>query len=263
MADETRLDAAHAAMQAAPGDDRARLAFFGALAASELILLLDAERDGDNVTPRTVEADGQSFVLAFDREDRLACFAGGTAPYAALSGRVLAGMLAGQRLGLALNLGTAPSETLLPADAMAWLAQTLAGGPEEAEARLRVVRPPGDLPPHLLTALDTRLAGAAGLAASAFLVWVVYDTGTERHMLAIVDAAPGAKGALARAVSDALRFSGLEDGALDVAFFRADDAIVARLARVGLRFDLPQPERPAHLPGTAPGMDPDHPPRLK
>jgi len=263
MADETRLDTAHAAMQAAPGDDHGRLAFFGALAASELILLLDAEPEGDTVTPRTVEADGQSFVLAFDREDRLARFAGGAAPYAALSGRALAGMLAGQRLGLALNLGTAPSETLLPAEAMGWLAETLAGGPEEAEVRLREVRPPGDLPPHLLAALDTRLAGAVGLAASAYLVWAVYDAGAEGHMLAIVDAAPGANGALARAVSDALRFSGLEDGALDVAFFRADDGVVARLARAGLRFDLPPSEPVAQAPGTAPGMDPDRPPRLK
>jgi len=60
-----------------------------------------------------------------------------------------------------------------------------------------------------------------------------------------------------------LRFSGLEAAALDVGFFRASDPVAARLARVGLRFDLPKPETPAQVPGSAPGRDPDKPPRLK
>lgn len=81
-------------------------------------------------------------------------------------------------------------------------------------------------------------------------------------MLGVIDAVPGAEGALARAVSDLLQFSGLEAAALDVAFFRAEDAAAARLARVGLRFDLPAAEAAA-VPGAAPGMDPAKPPRLK
>jgi hypothetical protein len=36
---------------------------------------------------------------------------------------------------------------------------------------------------------------------------------------------------------------------------------MARLAKVGLRFDIPEPEE---APGpAAPGMDPDRPPRLR
>jgi hypothetical protein len=80
-------------------------------------------------------------------------------------------------------------------------------------------------------------------------------------MLAFVDPAPGAEGALAQLVGDALSFSGLEAASLDVAFFRATDPICARLARVGLRFDLPEVVAPPER--AAPGSDPDKPPRLR
>lgn len=81
-------------------------------------------------------------------------------------------------------------------------------------------------------------------------------------MLGIVDAVPGAEPALARMAAEVLQFSGLDAAALDVGFFRADDAVSAKLSKVGLRFDLPKPETPAQTPGAAPGMDPDKPPRL-
>jgi len=47
-----------------------------------------------------------------------------------------------------------------------------------------------------------------------------------------------------------------------VAFFASSDPIAASLARVGLRFDLPEAEKPAPAP-TAPGRDPDAPPILR
>ncbi|MEO0865181.1 MAG: SseB family protein, partial [Pseudomonadota bacterium] len=59
-----------------------------------------------------------------------------------------------------------------------------------------------------------------------------------------------------------LTFSGIEAGALDVGFFDGADPVTERLARVGLRFDLPQPA-PATAGPAAPGMDPAHPPRLR
>jgi hypothetical protein len=46
-----------------------------------------------------------------------------------------------------------------------------------------------------------------------------------------------------------------------VAFFDSSDPICRRLARVGLRFDLPEPPEPATP--AAPGSDPDRPPRLR
>jgi hypothetical protein len=257
----TPLDQAHAAMEAAPEDDGARLAFYDRLAASELVLLLEAEAEGDRIRPQVFPVEGDRFVLVFDREERLAEFAGGAAPYAALSGRRLAGMLAGQGIGIGVNLGVAPSAILIGAGSVDWLAATLAAQPEEVEERPAEILPPRGLPERLITALDARLAAAEGLARMAYLVGTVYAGGRRGHLLGFVDPVPGAEPALARAVGEALTFSGIEAGVLDVGFFRAADPVAARLARVGLRFDLP--EAPvAEGPG-APGTDPAVPPRLK
>lgn len=263
MAEDTPLDVAHAAMEAAPEDGQARLAFYERLAASELFLLLEEEAGGDSVKPRLFEVEGSRFVLAFDREERLSHFAGGPVPYAALSGRAVTGMLAAESLGMGVNLDVAPSAILLPAEAVAWLAGTLERGPAEVETRVQGFHAPRGLPERLLTALDARLASAAGLAELAYLVGVTYESGAEGHMLGVIDPVPGAEPVLARAVSDVLQFSGLEAAALDVGFFRAEDQAAARMARVGLRFDLPAPEPVQQAPGEAPGMDPAKPPRLR
>jgi len=263
MTDETPLDGAHAAMADADGDDGARRRFYALLAASELFLLLETEAEGAAVTPRSCELDGQGHVLAFDREERLSRFVGAAAPYAALSGRALVGMLAPERLGLLLNPDVAPSAIALPPEAVAWLAETLAQAPREQQARLRAVHPPKGVDERLLGALDARLASAVGMAGRAYLVGVVHDSGAEGHMLAVIDPAPGAEPALARAVAEIVQFSGADAVTLDVAFFRAGDPAVARFARVGLRFDLPQTEAGAQAGTQAPGMDPETPPRLR
>lgn len=262
MAETTALDAAHAAMEAAPQDDAARLRFFERLADSELFLMLTEEARDENISPELFDVADGRFVLAFDLEERLARFAGRPVPYVALSGRVLSSMLSGQGIGLGLNLEAAPSSMLIPAEALGWLAETLQHGPEEVQQRLSEFSPPVGLPDVLLTALDTKLATAAGLAAAAFLVGTRSQDGGQGHLLGFVAAVEGAQPALARAVSEALTFSGIEAGALDVGFFASGDPAAAALAKVGLRFDLPQPQAP-HMERAAPGSDPARPPILK
>jgi hypothetical protein len=198
--------------------------------------------------------------LVFDREERLAEFVGRTVPYAGIAGRSLVRMLTGQGVGLGLNLQVAPSEMLVPAEAVDWLATTLENSPEEAEARLTEVSAPGGLPEAVVTGLDRKLAIAAGLARFAYLAAAVYDDGSRGHVLAFVDAVPGAESALAKAAGEALTFSGIEAGTMDVLFVKATDQLAGHLAKVGLRFDLPELAA-AHVPG-APGMDPAKPPRL-
>lgn len=254
----TPLDLAHAAME---GGDAARLRFYERLADGELFLLLAREAEGATIEPRLFELEDGPVALVFDREARLAEFTGEPSPYAALSGRRAAALLAGRGIGLGVNLGVAPSSILLPAQAVDWLASTLAHAPAEARERASEVRPPGELPPVLLESLGAKLPAAAGLARMAYLAGVTYEGGRRSHLLAFVDAVPGAEDALAGAVGEALVFSGLEMGELDVAFLRASDPLSARLAKVGLRFDLPRPE--AREPLSAPGMDPERPPRLR
>ncbi len=256
------LSLAQEAMNAAPHDDAARLRFLGELVASEVFVLLDGEpSDPTRIAPRIADTGEGRFVLVFDREDRLADFAGETADVATMSGRALAGMLNGQGLGLALNAHLEEAAFFLPPEGVAWLAQLAEQGPREVEAHISGIAAPKGLPERLLRALDTRLAAAEGLARVAYLAGVTFTDGRGGHVLGILGAPGEAEAALARAVQDALIFSGMETGAIDVVFLPDDAPLSAGLARHGLRFDLPVPSAPA--PRKAPGSDPGTPPILR
>ena len=256
MTDPTPLDRAHLHAEET-GADTDRLAFFERLAEAELHLLLETE-EGDVITPRLVDLEGTRYALAFDLQERLTDFAG-PAHAATLSGRRLAAMLASEGLGLALNLEDAPSAQLLEPEAMDWLAGLLARAPEEEDRRIEEITSPGVLPERLLAALDGKLALAVGLARTGYLAGVTYDGGARGHILGFVDAVPGSERDLARAVSEALVFSGLDAGQIDVTFLRAQQPLAATLARHGLRIDLPQPEA---MPMRTPPPR-DTPPRLR
>lgn len=257
----TPLDDSHAAMEGAPDDATLRLRFYERLADAELYLLLVEEPGDEALNPRTFDTSDGRFVLAFDRPERLSGFAEGPAPYAALSGRILATMLNGREIGLALNPGVAPSSILIPPDAIGWLVGMLGDGPAEIEDHPVAFHAPGGLPETLVGAIDTKLSTAMGLARMAYLVGVTYRNGARSHMLAFIDTAPGAEGALARATREALVFSGLEAGELDVTFRKSADPVTRHLDAMGIRFDLPAfaPD----LRPTVPGSDPERPPKLR
>lgn len=263
--DETDLDRAHARMTAAPDEDAARAAFYAALGDAALVVLLTGAAQGDQISPEIFELDGQRFALAFDTEERLADFSGAAAAYASVPGRLVAALLAEEGIGLGLNLDVAPSSILIPPEALVWLTRTLSAEPPQAvEARPEELRPPGVLPEGLLSALDAKLSRTGGLVQCAYLAGVSYAGGGQGHLLAFVGAVPGAEDVLARAVSEALVFSGIEAGALDVGFVPAGSAVEARLERVGLRIDPARPEGPAASAArAAPGSDPSRPPRLR
>lgn len=257
----TLLDAAHAAVSADPGNEALRLRFFERLADGEMVLLLEREAEGESLEPRVFELEEGPVVLVFDREERLASFTGGIAPYAALPGRVIAGLLKGQGIGMGVNLGVAPSSMLLPPEALDWLAETLEETPEEVEALPQEFLAP-TVPEAVVAALDGKLARAGGLAVAALLAGVIYQGGRRGHLLALIDAAEGAEPALARAMNEALVFSGIEAGELDVVFLASGAPVAQAMARVALRFDLPVPEV-QDLSPAAPGMDPSRPPKLR
>lgn len=261
---ETPLDHAHATMQADLENDAARLRFYERLADGELFVLLAKEVEGqeDEIEPEVIEVDKCNYLVVFDTEERLSGFVGHPAPYAALPGRVIAGMLAGQGIGLGVNLSVAPSSILIPAEAMEWLATTLQSGPEQVEARVVEIHAPA-APEALISALDAKLATAGGLAAAACLAGVTYADGRKGHVLGFIDAVEGAENALAGAANEALTFSGIEAGQMDVGFFAGEDVMARKLAAYGLRFDLPVPEKPEPLKPVAPGSDPEKPPILK
>lgn len=254
----TPLDEAHSRAAAAEDDQAALMRYYAILSGAEIYLLLEREAGDGTAEPRVVDPGTGPLALGFDLELRLAEFAGGAAPYVALSGRQAAEMLSGAGLGLALNLDQ-PSETVLDSETLAWLAGVEAGG-EAREAQLSKVHSPHGVPADLLEAIDRKLATATGFADHAILVDAEYSDGGSGHLLVVFDCVPPAQAPLANAIGEAMAFQGFGAGWLDIAFFDSGSEIAKRIGKVGLRFDLPQAS--AGEP-KAPGMDPDSPPKLR
>lgn len=261
----TPLDTAHAAMLADPEDDAARLRYYRCLADTELFLLLADEAEGEVVSPRVFPLEDGPVVLAFDTQERMAEFTGVAVPYAALPGRVVVGQLAGQGTGLGLNLGTPDSAWLMGPHAVDWLAGVLDQTPVEARERPVAVHAPGVLAPELAEALAVAVSGAGGLAAAAVLAQAAWADGSRGLLLAWLGAAEGAEAALARALAEALAFSGLDHAAVDMVFLSPDDPAARQILSLGQPLALPQPPAPApeRRPPPPPGMDPARPPRLR
>ncbi len=260
---QTPLDIAYTAMQDAPDDGQASLGFYERLADSELFLMLSEDAAETRAKPLIFETGDGKVALVFDREERLAEFVDTPVPFVAMSGRRIAGILAGEDIGMGLNLGVAPSSTLLPAHVVDWLHSALGAKSRLTNARPTAFYPPAGLPESLISAFDTKLANMSGVAAAAYLVGVTYDTGLDSHMMALVDVPVAAQDGVAAAFAEALQFSGVEAGQLDVTFLDIDDPNLEKIAKTGLGFEIPAlilPDAPAPL---APGMDPDTPPKLR
>ncbi|WP_284165284.1 SseB family protein [Frigidibacter sp. SD6-1] len=261
MAESSALDRAHREMIARPEDEAARRTYYHRLAAAELCLLLDREPEGDDLAPTVVDLDEGKFILAFDSEERLAAFADGPVPYAALPGRVIVGLLAGQGIGVGLNLGSEETAFLMAAVAVDWLAELLAAEPVAGAARPVGWAAPAR--PEAAEALSAALSGLGVLAEGGWLVTVRHADSRVAMALVIEGAAPGAEGPLAKAAAEALALTlGPEEA--DVLFLSSEECAALGLARFAAPVILTRPVAPAPMSEpSAPGSDPDRPPRLR
>ncbi|WP_417807941.1 SseB family protein [Thioclava sp.] len=265
----TPYDRAHAAMLAEPDNESKRLAIYDRLADAELFLLLESEPEDENITPQVFAADEGDFVLVFDTEERMAEFADAAQPYAALPGRVIAQHLVGEGIGLGVNLGVAESAMLLPPEALDWLTETLAQTPAQAQGRPVGFSAPALSPAILallMPAYQAKLDQLAGIAQAAVLGGVTYDDGHRGHVLAVIGAHEHFRPGIAKAMGEALTFSGLDAGELDVTFLDPEDEAAQLLLDQGLVLHIPEPveeEVQEITPGAAPGMDPSKPPILR
>lgn len=218
----------------ADAPQRARM--LSRLADTELAVALAAEPAGDKVELRMFPLDTGRMALACDAEDRLAGFLGGPTAYAAMPGRVLAGLLQSQGAGLLVNPGQ-PSEMLLDAAMLDWLTGALSAAPEPADARLRLAPPAAGTVEALAQPLAERLGDMRGLIAGAALA-----RAGGGHVVLIAGADPAHQPAIAKALAETLAFLPPQPGGVDVSF--TDAALPAAL----LRFDLAVPEEPAPPP---------------
>lgn len=223
-------------------DAPARARMLSRLADTELAVALSAEPAGDAVELRSFPLEGGVVVLACDSEERLAGFFGAPVAFAAMPGRVLAGLLRRDGAGLLVNPGH-PSEMLLDAAMLDWLAGALAAAPEVGEARLRLTGPAAATVEALAGPLAERLDDMRGLIAGAALAGVQGEVGPGSHLLLIAGADPARQPAIAKALAEALAFLPPQPGGVDVSFSDAAPPAAA------LRFDLtPPPPEPAPPP---------------
>lgn len=261
--EETAIDRAFRAMEAEPENAAAQARFHERVLDAELHLLLEEEPETDaRLRPLIFEIPEGRFVLAFDRDERLASFVAEPMPCAVLAGRRLVEMVAGHGLGLGLNLGDAPSATLLPAEAVDWLASMAEGEPERAEGAARRFGPPRAATPALIEALDHKLAAMAGVIGAAHLVEAEYADGTRALLLLLAEVPEEAQPGVAAGIAETARLGG--GAALDVAFLAGESRALSRARESGLTFELPRslPDERSDKPA-APGMDPDRPPNLR
>ncbi|MHA3977466.1 SseB family protein [Halovulum sp. GXIMD14794] len=258
MSAETALDRAHARMIDADETEAARRAFFAALAASELSVVLEdePEQGSDRVRPLTVESEAGAIVLAFDSAARLAGFMEGPAAMATLPGRDLAELLAGQGLGLGLNLEVAPSAMLLPAEAMAWLAEAASVAAEVPAADIAGIAAPRDLPDGLTDVLALVLSRLPGRPRRALLVHAARVDGGGGPLLGLEGVGEEFRAACGTALAEALGLAGFAEQPLDLVYLD-EGMLLARMEPHALVLDLPE-AAPA-----IPGADPDRPPNLR
>ena len=249
----SRLDTLVADLMAGPEDEGRARALYAALAGTELCLLLAEEARGDSLAPKLAPLETGPVALAFDSEERLTDFSG-PAPFAALSGRTLAELLAPSEIGLGLNLGTA-GEYILTPDVLAWIAEHQVDA-TASTAQPVALHPPDSLAEALLPEIEARLAAAQGMAEQAVLARAEYPGGLHRPLIGFIGARAGAEAGLSTLIGEALAIAGLDPAGCDIAFLPPDGPLTARARAAGLVIDLPQP--PARL-----APDPTKPPRLR
>lgn len=218
----------------ADAPQRARM--LSRLADTELAVALAAEPADDRVELRIFPLDTGPVALACDTEDRLAGFFGGPVAYAAMPGRVLAGLLKSGGAGLLVNPGH-PSEMLLDAAMLDWLTGALSAAPEPADARLRLIPPAPAVIEALAQPLAERLGDMRGLIAGAALAGA-----GNGHVVLVAGADPAHQPAIAKALAETLAFLPPQPGGVDVSF--TDSALPAGV----LRFDLTPPAEPPSRP---------------
>ncbi len=179
---ETRLDRLWQAV-AKGGAETDWLRFYEGVAAQPLIVPV-MEPEGDaTARPKTLLLETVEVALAFDTEDRFAAFITTPTEFVTMIGADLARALGPLGVGVALNPGVAPGETVLDAEALAWIAQ-LTEANVAVEKILGGIRvgPPVNPESILLEALGIRLAEMAGHIAEAWLLGVAAPGGGEAYL---------------------------------------------------------------------------------
>ena len=233
-----------------------RLTLFRRFLETELFILID---NPDNPKPELMQIDGEIILLAFDCEEKLIDFVGEKTFFISMSGRRL--IAQNDSTGIALNLNNMGGGYILTNDVIEWLMKNTQSQKEIVQRNTNEITSPSIVTERFVELLDEALAASFGLADYAVLVKDLTKPGSKNLLLIFVGSVKLYHDALAQQASEAFSLSGIQDIILDITFCKSEDELVAKALLVGLRFDLPQIEKPSEP--KAPGMDPTKPPLLR
>lgn len=256
------------------GGEAELVRFYQLLAGSDLLVLLDASDGNEVPEPKVIPVEAGHYVLVFDLKERVTELTGYDAPTSRVTGREVFQLMRGRGIGVAVNMGEAPSAMLIPADAIDWICDTLdaaadkPAGPPPAPAagRFKALLAPHNFPDTLQLALNDRLGPVADLFDKALLLRAEYDDGQSGYLVAFSAVEEGSRGVIAACVNDALATFRGKDVALDIAFMARDEPLLDRIGRVATHLRAEGGKRPGGGPSnrlSAPNAGTPRPLRLK
>lgn len=161
----TAIDRAYSEMIG--GGEAELLRFYQVLAGSDLLVLLDASGADEVPEPKIIPVEAGQYVLVFDLKDRVTELTGYDAPTSRVTGREVFQLMRGRGIGVAVNMGEAPSAMLIPGDAIDWICDTLGDSaatsqapppaPAPAPGRFKALLAPHNFPDTLQLALNEKL----------------------------------------------------------------------------------------------------------
>jgi hypothetical protein len=197
----TPLDRAHAAAHAPGAPEAAMARFWALMVETALHVPVTPAPEDAPLAPLVFPLETGPVALAFDDDARMAAFFEAPTDYVTLTGRSLVAALAEAGLGLGLNLGDAPSATLLDGDTVRWIAAEMGGEVEALDLTgALTVAPPVAAPRALAVALAERVAAMPGLIAEAWLVALTPD-GAAPSLALLIRPAQAARRAVAGLVT--------------------------------------------------------------
>ena len=233
-----------------------RLILFRRFLETELFILID---DPEDPRPKVMQIEGGAIMLAFDCEEKLIDFAGDNSFFISMSGRRM--IAQNVSIGIALNLSDNGEGYILTNEVIEWLMKNTQSDKEIIQRKTNEIASPSIVTERFVGFLDEALAASFGMADYAVLVKDLTKSGSKNLLLIFVGSSEHYQFALTQQVSEAFSLSGIQDLILDITFCKSDDELVTKALTVGLRFDLPELEKP--IQPKSPGTDPDNPPLLR
>ena len=243
----TNIDRAHAAMTA--GGETELISFYRSVADSELHIILEEANPTEVAEPRLQMLDGSQYVLAVDQKDRIFGLAGEGAPTSRIYGRDLFNLIRGRGIHVAINIGVAPSEMVIPDHAIDWICEMLDDDEEKAldpavasaaeklvpatqNGKFKALLAPHNIPDTLLVMLNEKLHHVAKFIDTALLLRAEYVDRPSGFVIAFSGVEEAHREIVTVSVTEALVAARRNDLVLDIVFLQEDDPSLVRLSRL-------------------------------